>query len=130
MTAISNIFSRTYAHPKADCILYRGLMTYTVLELEEIWLGLMVPIDGKIRTSGDAFLVAADGYPCGIVWYTSKKMCVEQLCDFSQDRWGVWQVAIPDPISNPESVISTAFFLRSLLLSHWESWLRFPISLS
>jgi hypothetical protein len=74
--------------------------------------------------SGDAFVIAPDGSCSGLGWEVSTKHCFEQACQFDQDRWGVWAVSFPYPMTDRDSARKNLATVLPDLKARWEAWKR------
>jgi hypothetical protein len=62
--------------------------------------------------SGDGFVQAPDGSRAGLVWETDCPEAIMEVLPPDANRWGVWEVRFPRPISSLEDLI---FNFRSVL---------------
>ena len=75
-------------------------------------------------TEGDSFVVAPDNSRAGLVWEVSASGCFEKVRDETDDRWGVWAVSFPFPMTSRENAKANLAAILPLLKPIWEEWRR------
>jgi hypothetical protein len=71
---------------------------------------------------GDAFVVAPDGSRAGLVWEVGDDRELHEVIGFEPDRWGVWAVEFPRPLSSPEAALRNLELALPRLREKWEQW--------
>ena len=71
---------------------------------------------------GDAFVVAPDNSRAGLEWEVSHISYFRQLCAAGPDRWGVWGVSFPYPMTSSENARKNLASLVPELRQRWEQW--------
>lgn len=54
--------------------------------------------------AGDGFVVAPDGSRAGLVWSVGQ-FETQRVCELTEERWGVYQVAFPHPVRNVPDLV-------------------------
>src|SRR5215469_2596735 len=80
--------------------LYHGFPILSIV-VEGFTFGKISDFDAEPCTEGDAFAVAPDNSRAGLVWEVSGNSYFREV---SSNRWGVWAVSFPHPMTNHENV--------------------------
>ena len=82
-------------------------------------MGMFVSYDD----CGDAWVLAPDGSPCGLIWQTGDPSYFRLSIPAQPGgRWGTFAVQLPLPLTTD---LEAADFLRALLpdlIPHWQAW--------
>lgn len=101
---------------------YHGFRTLSDVVVEGFTFGTITDFEAEATNEGDAFVIAPDGSRAGLVWEVSDAKVFEQICAETDDRWGVWAVSFPLPMSSRENVTSNLAAILSLLRTRWQAW--------
>jgi hypothetical protein len=103
---------------------YHGFIVLEDVNVEGFIWGTITDFEAASCEAGDAFVIAPDGSRCGLVWKISAKQFFEQVCQFDQDRWGVWAVSFPYPMTDRNSARKNLATVLPDLKARWEAWKR------
>lgn len=73
---------------------------------------------------GGAFVIAPDNSRAGLVWEVSDEHYFEEVCPLEPDRWGVWAVSFPFPMTSQKNVCLNLESILPELKQKWEEWCR------
>jgi hypothetical protein len=85
-------------------------------------LGAITDFEAEPTAEGDSFLIAPDNSRAGLVWEVSDAQSFEQICDETDDRWGVWAVSFPLPMTSRENARTNLAAIVPMLRPKWERW--------
>ncbi len=85
-------------------------------------LGMITDFEAEPTTYGDAFVVAPDGNRAGLDWEVSDESHFEEVCPIEPDRWGVWYVGFPYPMTSRENARRNLEAVLPRLREKWEIW--------
>jgi hypothetical protein len=71
---------------------------------------------------GDAFVIAPDNSRAGLIWEVSDRSFFERICPSDEDRWGVWSVSFPLPMTTRDNVRKNLESVLPELKQRWEEW--------
>jgi hypothetical protein len=103
---------------------YHGFVVLEDVNVDGFTWGAITDFEAEFCQAGDAFVIAPDGSRSGLVWEVSTKRYFEQLCQFDQDRWGVWAVSFPSPMTDRDSARKNLATVVPDLKARWEAWKR------
>jgi len=103
---------------------YHGFVVLEDVNVEGFTLGAITDFEAEPCDTGDAFVIAPDGSRSGLVWEVSTNPCFQQLCQFDQDRWGVWAVSFPYPMTDRDRARKNLALVLPDLKARWEDWKR------
>jgi hypothetical protein len=101
---------------------YHGFRILSDVVVEGFTFGAITDFETEAANEGDAFVIAPDGSRAGLVWEVSDAKVFEQISPETDDRWGVWAVSFPLPMSSHENVASNLAANISLLTEKWQAW--------
>jgi len=103
-----------------DAPVYHGFPILEGIDVAGWRLGVITELFGE--TEGDAFVVAPDGSRCGLVWEVDQKQKFDEIARPTTDRWGVFELSIPEPINNRNEARAWLQGLVELLRPRWDAW--------
>ncbi len=101
---------------------YHGFPLLDGAEAGGFRLGMITDFLAGPDTAGDAYVVAPDGSRAGLIWESG---CAPYFCEVTApepDRWGVWSVGLPLPMTTAEEARRYLSALLPQLRPRWESW--------
>jgi hypothetical protein len=107
-----------------DAPVYHGFGVLSDVVVDGFTFGAITDFEAELTTEGDAFVVAPDNSRAGLVWEVSAGGCFEQICEEADDRWGVWAVSFPLPMTSRENAKANLAAILPLLKPRWEAWRR------
>ncbi|MGJ5814894.1 hypothetical protein [Paludibaculum fermentans] len=84
--------------------------------------GMITDFEAEPAGYGDAFVIAPDNSRAGLVWEVSEAQVFEQVCAATEDRWGVWAVTFPLPMTSRDNVARNLASIVVQLKVKWETW--------
>jgi hypothetical protein len=106
----------------ADAPVYHGFCVLDDVVVDGFTLGAITDFEAEPTTEGDAFVIAPDNSRAGLVWEVSAGGVFERLCGETDDRWGVWAVSFPFPMTSRENAKANLAAVLPLLKPQWEIW--------
>lgn len=106
----------------AGAPVYYGFRVLSDVVVDGFTLGAITDFETEPTTEGDAFVIAPDGSRAGLVWEVSPEHTFEMVCAETNDRWGVWAVSFPFPMSSRKNAASNLAHVISRLKPKWEAW--------
>lgn len=106
----------------AGAPIYHGFRVLPDVVADGFTFGAITDIDGEVYTEGDAFVIAPDGSRAGLVWEISTVASLRELAPIAADRWGVWAVSFPHPMTSHEAAQRNLAAILPALRPHWERW--------
>jgi hypothetical protein len=106
----------------ADAPVYHGFRVLNDVVVAGFILGAITDFEAELTTEGDSFVVAPDNSRAGLVWEISAEPYFEKICDETADRWGVWAVSFPFPMTSRENAKANLAAILPLLKPKWEAW--------
>jgi hypothetical protein len=91
---------------------YHGFPVIDGAEAGGFRLGMITDFLSEPALEGDAYVIAPDGSRAGLVWQSGCASYFEEVIAPEQDRWGVWTVGLPLPMTTAEEARS---YLAALL---------------
>ncbi len=106
----------------SDAPVYHGFKVLHDVVVDGFTFGMITDFEAEPVSYGDAFVVAPDNSRAGLVWQVSETHVFEQACTETEDRWGVWAVTFPLPMTSRENVAANLTTVILLLKAKWENW--------
>ncbi|MGO8689118.1 MAG: hypothetical protein ACLQLG_05750 [Thermoguttaceae bacterium] len=105
---------------------YHGFPILEDVEVDDFRLGMITDFHSSPE-NGDAFVVAPDGSRAGLVWCVGHAAALEEVCPLEANRWGVWAVAFPEPMTSGEAIRRNLETVLPALKEKWLLWKqRYP----
>jgi hypothetical protein len=92
------------------------------VEVDGFRWGMITDFEEELDTDGDAFVVAPDNSRAGLVWTVSQERSFEVVVQPDVNRWGVYAVSLPYPMTNRENVRRNLEAILPKLRPEWERW--------
>lgn len=100
---------------------YDGFVVLSDACVDGFTLGMITDFDAS-PLEGDAFIIAPDRSRAGLVWRVSHEPLCQEVCSFSTDRWGVWTVNLPLPMSGLPNQLANLRAILPDLKVQWAEW--------
>ena len=98
---------------------YHGFVVRDEVEVDGFTLGEITPFEDQ--TEGDAFVLAPDGSPAGLIWELGPAYAVEGTSYVDgTGRWGVFDVVFERPFVDPEDYRTNLAGIVPRLREEWE----------
>ena len=110
--------------PPPGAPVYHGFVVLQDVVVNGFTLGKITDFEAAPCAVGDAFVIAPDNSRAGLVWEVSDAAYFEQVCPIEQNRWGVWAVVFPFPITDRENARRNLQSILPMLKLKWEEWRR------
>ncbi len=101
---------------------YNGFPFLDGAEAGGFCLGMITDFLAGPAMAGDAYVVAPDGSRAGLVWESGCAPYSREVMAPEPDRWGVWAVGLPLPMTTVEDARRYLSALLPQLRQRWESW--------
>ena len=101
---------------------YHGFRVLADIVVDGFTLGAITDFEAELTTEGDSFVIAPDNSRAGLVWEVSSQQSFERICDETDERWGVWAVSFPFPMTSRENARANLAAIVPLLKPKWEAW--------
>jgi hypothetical protein len=111
-----------FLHPPVGAPVYHGFPVLRDVVVEGFCLGKITDFEAEHCDSGDAFVVAPDNSRAGIVWEVSNEPRFSEILRTDSDRWGVWAVNFPHPMTSRDNARRNLAFIVPQLKQKWEGW--------
>jgi hypothetical protein len=111
-----------FLHPPVGAPVYHGFPILRDVVVEGFCLGKITDFEAEHCDSGDAFVVAPDNSRAGIVWEVSNEPHFSEILTADSNRWGVWAVNFPHPMTSRDNARRNLAFILPQLKQKWESW--------
>ncbi|HEX3792623.1 MAG TPA: hypothetical protein VHW44_32480 [Pseudonocardiaceae bacterium] len=109
--------------PPANAPVYHGFPVIDGVEVDGWRLGMITDFLAMPTTIGDGYIIAPDGGRAGLVWTAEHDdVVVHQVLAPEPGRWGVWEVALPLPLTSVDEARAYLAALVPLLRPHWAAW--------
>jgi hypothetical protein len=105
-----------------DAPVYHGFRVLSDVVVDGFTLGAITDFEAEPTTEGDSFVIAPDNSRAGLVWEVDADCCFEKICEETDDRWGVWGVSFPFPMTSRENAKANLAAILPLLKPKWEVW--------
>ena len=106
----------------AGAPVYHGFRVLADVVVDGFTFGAITDFEAEPTPEGDSFVIAPDNSRAGLVWEVSDTQSFEQICDETDDRWGVWAVSFPLPMTSPENARVNLATIVPMLRPKWERW--------
>jgi hypothetical protein len=103
---------------------YHGFRVLEDVVVDGFTLGVITDFEAEPAADGDAFVIAPDNSRAGLVWEVSNAGTFEPVCAETDDRWGVWAVSFPLPMTSRDNARSNLAAIIPRLKPIWEAWRR------
>ncbi|HEY4361540.1 MAG TPA: hypothetical protein VGN17_11235 [Bryobacteraceae bacterium] len=103
---------------------YHGFRILTDVEVDGFLFGMITDFEAGESNEGDAFVVAPDNSRAGLVWSVGHEQNFTEILPIAEDRWGVWLVSFPYPMTTHDHVRLNLRAILPLLKPNWERWKR------
>lgn len=110
--------------PPAGAPVYYGFQVLPDVVVEGFTYGKITDFELEHCNEGDAFVVAPDNSRAGLVWEVSDNSYFREVCAPEVDRWGVWDVSFPHPMTSRENARKNLEWILPELKKRWEEWRR------
>jgi hypothetical protein len=111
-----------FVNPPDGAPVYHGFPILKDVVVEGFCLGKITDFEAEYCDYGDAFVVAPDNSRAGLVWEISSEPHFSEILCADSDRWGVWGVNFPHPMTSRENARLNLAFILPPLKQKWESW--------
>lgn len=108
--------------PPNDAPVYHGFQVLDDVSVEGFTLGKITDFEAQASDYGDAFVIAPDGSRGGLVWEGSDAFTFQEVCAPDPERWGVWAVSFPYPMTTRENARRNLESIAPRLKQAWETW--------
>lgn len=108
--------------PPAGAPVYYGFQVLSEVVVEGFTFGKITDFELGDCNEGDAFVVAPDNSRAGLVWEVSDDSYFQEVCAPEVDRWGVWGVSFPHPMTSRENARKNLEWIHPELKKRWEEW--------
>jgi hypothetical protein len=107
----------------AGAPVYHGFPLLDDVSVDGFVLGAITDFEAAPCDYGDAFVVAPDGSRAGLVWEVSSDVSYfEEAGAPEADRWGVWAVTFPHPMTSRDNARLNLAAILPALRAQWEAW--------
>ncbi len=113
-----------FLNPPDGAPVYHGFPILKDVVEEGFSFGKITDFESEHCDCGDAFVVAPDGSRAGLVWEVSTDSHFSQVSCADSDRWGVWAVNFPHPMTSRDNARRNLAFVLPHLKQKWESWCK------
>jgi hypothetical protein len=103
---------------------YHGFQVLNDVVVDGFTFGKITDFEVGSCLKGDAFVIAPDNSRTGLVWEVSNEHYFEEVCPLEPDRWGVWAVSFPFPMTSRKNVRLNLESILPELKQKWEEWRR------
>jgi hypothetical protein len=100
---------------------YHGFPLLEGVEVEGFRLGKISDFEAEPIDQGDAYVEAPDGRRAGLVWEVSDRRYCEEVMPPGHERWGVWAVGFPHPMTSRENARRNLEAVLPDLRRRWET---------
>ena len=101
---------------------YHGFRVLADVVVNGFTLGMITDFEAEPASEGDGFVIAPDNSRAGLVWEVSDKQTFEEVCHQTDDRWGVWAVSFPLPMTSRDNARRNLAVIVPLLRPKWDAW--------
>jgi hypothetical protein len=109
------------ARPKGAPV-YHGFPVLHDVTIEGFTLGKITDFEAEFCAEGDSFVIAPDNSRAGLVWEVSDMKYFREVLAFGVDRWGVWGVSFPHPMTTRDNARRNLESILPALKQKWEEW--------
>ena len=111
--------------PPDGAPVYYGFQILSDVEVEGFTFGKITDFESRPCSEGDAFIIAPDNSRAGLVWEVSGSSYFQEVRAPGVDRWGVWGVTFPHPMTSRENARKNLEWILPELKKRWEEWRQF-----
>ena len=104
--------------------MYHGFRVLSDVVVDGFTLGAITNFEVEPTTESDSFVAAPDNSPAGLGWEVSASGYFEKVRDETDDRWGVWAVSFPFPMTSRQNARANLAAILPLLKPIWQEWRR------
>ena len=108
----------------AGAPVYHGFEVLADVSVKGFTFGKITDFEAEPCDAGDAFVIAPDNSRAGLVWEVSDTSYFQEICPPEAERWGVWAVSFPNPMTSRENVRTNLESILPELKKRWEGWRR------
>jgi hypothetical protein len=108
--------------PPKGASAYYGFPALRDVAVGGFTFGKITDFEAEPCDEGDAFVIAPDNSRAGLVWNVSKKIYFHEVMRFELDRWGVYEVSFPYPMTTRDNARKNLKFILPKLKQKWEEW--------
>jgi hypothetical protein len=101
---------------------YHGFQILSDVVVDGFTLGAITDFEAEPCDEGDAFVVAPDNGRAGLVWEVAAREIFAELCPMEENRWGVWAVSFPFPMTSRQNARLNLKAILPLLKPKWDEW--------
>lgn len=101
---------------------YHGFQILDDVSVDGFVFGKITDFEAEPCDRGDAFVIAPDNSRAGLVWDVSSEYFFREVCPLEPDRWGVWSVSFPHPMTSRDNVHRNLGAILPELKKRWEEW--------
>jgi hypothetical protein len=101
---------------------YHGFDVLQDVVLDGFRYGAITDVEAEPCSEGDGFVVAPDNSRAGLVWEVGTGDTLREVVPPDDNRWGVWGVWFPHPMTNRENARLNLECVLPLLKEKWEHW--------
>jgi hypothetical protein len=106
----------------ANAPAYHGLQVLSDVCVDGFTFGKISDFEAELANEGDAFVIAPDNSRAGLVWEVSNRQLFVEVAPVTDDRWGVWEVSFPYPMTSRDNVRRNLQAILPQLKNRWEQW--------
>jgi hypothetical protein len=101
---------------------YYGFQVLADVAAQGFVLGKITDFEAEPTDAGDAFVIAPDDSRCGLVWHVSDEPSFTCIMPHENERWGVWAVNFPFPMTSREHARRNLEHALPRLQEEWIRW--------
>jgi len=101
---------------------YYGFVILDDVSVDGFTLGKITDFEAEPCNYGDGFVFAPDGSRAGLVWEVSEKSYFSEVLAPDLDRWGVWAVSFPNPMTSRKNALANLVMILPQLKEKWLEW--------
>jgi len=101
---------------------YHGFRILSDVVVDGFTLGAITDFEVEPCDGGDAFVVAPDNSRAGLVWEVATREAFAEICPMEENRWGVWAVSFPLPMTSRQNARLNLKAILPLLKPKWDEW--------
>ncbi len=106
----------------AGAPVYYGFQILSDVEVDGFTFGKITDFEAEPSEVGDAFVIARDNSRAGLVWEVSNDRYFKEVCPLEPERWGVWAVCFPHPMTSRGNVRRNLESVLRGLKKKWDEW--------
>jgi hypothetical protein len=101
---------------------YHGFRILSDVVVDGFTFGAITDFELEPCDEGDAFVVAPDNSRAGLVWEVARWETFAELYPMDENRWGVWAVSFPFPMTSRQNATLNLKAILPLLKPKWDEW--------